>query len=70
MCKIGERFSQRVFSRGWGVLVYHLRERRYHPMAPIFRERMAAEMDDGVVIYINGMRLNKLRALPHWLVAN
>jgi Domain of unknown function (DUF4188) len=31
---------------------------------------MAAEMDDGFVIYINGMRLNKLRALPHWLLAN
>ena len=34
-------------------------------MASIFRERMAAEMDDGFVIYINGMRLNELRALPH-----
>lgn len=31
---------------------------------------MAAEMDDGFVIYIQGMRLNKLRALPHWLLAN
>jgi hypothetical protein len=39
-------------------------------MAQLFTERMAAEMDDGFVIYINGMRLNKLRALPHWLVAN
>ncbi|WP_198665704.1 monooxygenase family protein [Haloprofundus halophilus] len=39
-------------------------------MAEIFRERMAAEMDDGVVIYINGIRLNKLSALPHWLLAN
>ncbi|MGQ5516902.1 monooxygenase family protein [Halococcus saccharolyticus] len=39
-------------------------------MAPIVRERMAAEMDEGFVIYINGMRLNTLRALPHWLVAN
>lgn len=39
-------------------------------MAPVFRERMAAEMDDGFVIYINGMRLNGLRALSHWLVAN
>jgi hypothetical protein len=39
-------------------------------MTPIFRERMAAEMDDGFVIYINGMRLNKLRAFPQWLRAN
>jgi hypothetical protein len=39
-------------------------------MAPIFRERMAAEMDDGFVISINGMRLNTLRALPQWLLAN
>ena len=31
---------------------------------------MAAEMDDGFVIYINGIRLNKFRALPHWLLAN
>jgi hypothetical protein len=39
-------------------------------MASIHHERMAAEMDDGFVIYINGMRLNTPRALPQWLVAN
>jgi hypothetical protein len=31
---------------------------------------MAAEMDDGVVLYVNGIRLNRLRALPQWLLAN
>lgn len=28
---------------------------------------MAAEIDGGYVVYINGMRLNKLRALPKYL---
>ena len=38
-------------------------------MAPIITERMAAEIDGEYVIYINGMRLNKLRALPKYLRA-
>lgn len=31
--------------------------------------RMAAEIDGEYVVYINGMRLNKLRALPKYLRA-
>ncbi len=38
-------------------------------MAAIYRERMAAEIDGEYVVYINGMRLNKLRALPKYLRA-
>lgn len=38
-------------------------------MVVINRERMAAEIDGEYVIYINGMRLNKLRALPKYLRA-
>ncbi|WP_203229122.1 DUF4188 domain-containing protein [Halobellus captivus] len=38
-------------------------------MKPIITERMTAEIDGEYVIYINGMRLNKLRALPKYLRA-
>lgn len=38
-------------------------------MVPINRERMVAEIDGEYVVYINGMRLNKLRALPKYLRA-
>lgn len=38
-------------------------------MVGINRERMAAEIDGEYVVYINGMRLNKLRALPKYLHA-
>ena len=38
-------------------------------MPPVITERMAAEIDGEYVIYINGMRLNKLRALPKYLRA-
>ncbi|WP_434530111.1 DUF4188 domain-containing protein (plasmid) [Haloarcula sp. NS06] len=38
-------------------------------MDAIIPERMAAEIDGECVIYINGMRLNKLRALPKYLHA-
>jgi hypothetical protein len=31
--------------------------------------RLAADLNDGVVVYINGMRLNRLRALPQYLAA-
>lgn len=32
--------------------------------------RQAVELEDGVVIYINGIRLNRLRGLPQYLMAN
>ena len=38
-------------------------------MKTIDEKRMAAEMDGGFVIYVNGMRLNKLRAFHKWLGA-
>ena len=38
-------------------------------MVTINRERMTAEIDGEYVVYINGMRLNKLRALPKYLRA-
>lgn len=38
-------------------------------MVTINENRMAAEIDGEYVIYINGMRLNKLRALPRYLRA-
>lgn len=38
-------------------------------MGAINTERMAAETDGDFVIYVNGMRLNKLRAVHRWLIA-
>lgn len=38
-------------------------------MAPIGRERMVADIEGDIVVYINGMRLNKLRAIPQWIMA-
>jgi hypothetical protein len=38
-------------------------------MGLINTERMAAEIDGEYVVYINGMRLNKLRGLPKYLRA-
>ncbi|MDX1745243.1 MAG: DUF4188 domain-containing protein [Halobacteriales archaeon] len=38
-------------------------------MRPTDTTRMAAEMDGGFVIYINGMRLNKLRAIHTYVRA-
>lgn len=38
-------------------------------MVAIVTERMAAEIDGDFVIYINGMRLNKLRAVHKYLFA-
>ncbi|WP_435333626.1 DUF4188 domain-containing protein [Haloarchaeobius sp. TZWWS8] len=32
-------------------------------------DRLVADVDGGFVVYINGMRLNKLRAIPQWLLA-
>lgn len=32
--------------------------------------RKAVELEDGMVIYINGIRLNRLRGLPQYLMAN
>lgn len=32
-------------------------------------ERKVADIGDGLVIYINGMRLNKFRAIPQWIMA-
>jgi hypothetical protein len=38
-------------------------------MDTIDEKRMVAKMDGGFVIYINGMRLNKLRAIHRWAIA-
>lgn len=38
-------------------------------MAPTDTGRMAAELDGGFVVYINGMRLNRLRAVREWFLA-
>lgn len=38
-------------------------------MVAINTDRMTAELDGGFVIYINGMRLNKLRAVHKYLLA-
>ncbi|MDX1747721.1 MAG: DUF4188 domain-containing protein, partial [Halobacteriales archaeon] len=38
-------------------------------MSEVIRGRMAAEMDGDFVIYINGFRLNKLRAVHKWFRA-
>lgn len=38
-------------------------------MVTVNSARMAAEIDGGFVIYINGMRLNKLRAIHKWFIA-
>lgn len=38
-------------------------------MSQILRGRMAAEIDGDFVIYINGFRLNKLRAVHKWFLA-
>lgn len=38
-------------------------------MSQVIRGRMAAEVEGAFVIYINGFRLNKLRAFPRWLRA-
>lgn len=39
-------------------------------MVPVIRERMAAEIDGEYVVYVNGIRLNELRALPRYLHAS
>lgn len=38
-------------------------------MAPNDGRRMVADIEGEFVVYINGMRLNKLRAIPQWIVA-
>lgn len=38
-------------------------------MAHAEGERMTADVEGEIVIYINGMRLNKLRAIPKWIMA-
>lgn len=38
-------------------------------MAPLGGERLVADIEGDVVVYINGMRLNKLRAIPQWILA-
>lgn len=38
-------------------------------MSQVIRGRMAAEIEGDFVIYINGFRLNKLRAFPRWFRA-
>lgn len=38
-------------------------------MTAVDGRRLAAALDDGVVVYVNGMRLNRLRALPQYLAA-
>ena len=38
-------------------------------MVPIDAGRMVAELDGGFVVYINGMRLNELRAVREWFLA-
>lgn len=38
-------------------------------MARAEGERLVANIEGEIVIYINGMRLNKLRAIPQWIRA-
>ena len=38
-------------------------------MKPIITDRMATEIEGDFVVYINGMGLNKLRAVHKWVIA-